>query len=129
MLTASNVDKVFKDCLFKPDELVNGKPNTEPKKGRGLMMVAGFQPDRLEKNRDTVKEWIKELPTQFLRSEGGGWSFLNLCQTKDGRQWGEQNHADQLVMLSNALGLASYPLPFNMWNVLPGGVPYVVFEG
>ena len=74
------------------------------------------------------KDW-KNLPHQFRKSAGGGWSFLNACNQEDGEQWtGLHQRMDQLFAMAIGLGLAKWCLPRAMWDVFPGGMPYVVVE-
>jgi len=59
-------------------------------------------------------------------SRGGGWSFLNLCSTKDEKQWtGLHERMEQLICLGMAIGKVSYCCPREMWPSLLGGMPYV----
>ncbi len=95
----------------------------------GIMREYHFSPSALEEFRETVVGWINQLPDEFLESKGGGWSFLNLCTTKDGALWtGMQSTMEDLVAISKGLGLADYLFPRDVWEVLPGAVPYVVFR-
>jgi hypothetical protein len=71
---------------------------------------------------------LNELPSSFKKDIGGGWSFLQACETKDGVQWGEHRNMEQLFVLGMALGKVRYCLPRDLWQVLPGGMPYLVIE-
>lgn len=54
------------------------------------------------------------------------WSFLNLCTREDGTQWtGSHATMEQLVCLGVGAGKMKYLLPRSMWNILPGGMPYL----
>lgn len=94
----------------------------------GIVTKFGFDPQRLEVNRAKVIEILDEMPANFHEHTGGGWSFLNLCIDKNGVQWGGHQSMEQLVTMAIGLGLAEYQLPREMWSVLPGGMPYVVFK-
>lgn len=118
-LTAQNVETVLNDCLFREGEDTSAKLI-----GHGCIRDFGFHPDRLAKRREDVKSMLSELPESFQQSKGGGWSFLNACQTRDGEQWGEHCHIEQLLALGTALSLAKILLPKEMWPALPGGMPY-----
>ncbi len=124
-LTSENVDTVFRDSLFKNDE------NTDNYvKGVGIKSDIGFHPDRLESHRDDVKTMLACLPDAFMRTAGGGMSFLNACNDRDGVQWtGMHQHMEQLFQLGDALGLSKYPMPKEAWHVLPGGMPYILVLG
>ena len=127
-LTSENVSEIFNDCLFKDTEIVDSKPIVEPAKGEGVINTFGFFPERLEAHKTEVEEMLSQLPDGFKKSKGGGQSFLSACFTKDNIQWGEHMNMEQLFALGQALKLVSYPLPKNMWNALPGGVPYITIN-
>lgn len=122
-LNSAAVEKVFMDCLFN-----EGEDTTNHVVSDGIVTKVGFNPRRLEAHREEVLEMLIELPDEFKQSGGGGWSFLNACMTKDGRQWGEHSNMEQLFQLGNALGLSAWQMPRDMWNILPGGMPYVVVK-
>ena len=123
-LTVENVETVFKDCLFKDEEIVNGQPPADFVKVEGIVQTFGFHPGRLAAHRDDIKSMLEELPEPFQAKGGGGWSFLNACMTKDDVQWGEQRNVEQLLVLGIGSKLATILLPRDLWSVLPGGVPY-----
>lgn len=123
-LTAENVCAVFKDCLFKDEEVVDGKPVLEPVMVEGVRGVFGFHPKRLEVHKESITELLMQLPEQFQKDKGGGWTFLNACMTKDDCQWGEQKNVEQLLVLGLATNKVAYSMPRDMWHVLPGGMPY-----
>ena len=122
-LTAENVHLTVMKCLFAQDE-----DHTEHVIGQGVKTEMGFHPERLEFQRDTVKGFLDQLPDTFRVSGGGGQSFLNMCMCSDGRQWGEHTDMDALCALGNALELVVYPMPKDMWHLLPGGMPYVTYK-
>jgi len=126
MINLQEVETIFKDCLFREDEMgKDGKPKgIKMIEAEGIKSTFGFHPDRVEKHRKKIIEFLKEMPEEF--SKGGGWSFLNLCNTEDGKQWtGLHVIMEQLVCLGIAIGKVSYCLPREMWSALPGGMPYV----
>ncbi|ATS92340.1 hypothetical protein DLP05_122 [Stenotrophomonas phage vB_SmaS_DLP_5] len=122
-LTAANVKKIFLDCLFKV-----GEPTDNHVKGEGCMMRVGFHPERLETYREDVRSMLDQLPLEFMRNGGGGWSFLQFPMRRDGKQWGEHQNCDELICLGNALGLCLFTLDRELWGSLPGGVPYVTID-
>jgi hypothetical protein len=69
---------------------------------------------------------LGELDEKFFGDTGGG--FLELCQTKDGHQWGEHRDMEALCVLAIAASLGQWCAPRELWSVLPGGMPYVVFN-
>ncbi len=124
-LTAENVRKVFKDCLFKDTEVVDGQPPKTMVTVEGIMATFELHPERLESHRKDVIELLDQLPETFRLEGGGGWSFLCACNRKDGTQWGEHPDMELLFALGIGLGLAKWALPREMWDVLPGALPYV----
>ena len=122
MIDSQRVTEIFLNCLFREEEIINGEPEVEPIKAYGVMENVGFYPTRIKESTEEIKGFINELPEQFKN----GWTFLNICQTKDGELWtGMHQVCDQLVMLGIAIGKMSFCLPRDMWSILPGGMPYV----
>ena len=121
-LTAENVSKVFTNCLFK-----DGEPTDNHLVGEGVTMKVGFHPDRLNESQPLIAEMLQDLPDSFQKKGGGGMSFLNMCQDKEGNQWADLHQTmDQLVCLGIATKTLSFLMPRDMWMVLPGGMPYLV---
>ncbi len=75
-----------------------------------------------------MREFLLALPDSFQASGGGGMSFLNACMDRNGVQWGEHRDIEQLFCLGTALKLCSLCLPRDMWDALPGGMPYYVVK-
>lgn len=74
-----------------------------------------------------INRMLDDLPAEFHAGEGGGWSFLNLCNDRSGQQWtGFHAVMEHLVLLGIAVGRVSYLLPREIWDSLPGGMPYIV---
>lgn len=127
LIHAEAVEAAFLSCLFAPEEIVEGKAPEGAVIVEGITNKFGFHPQRLEAIRETVTRWLRALPTEFLQSGGGGWSFLNACNQVDGRQWADfHRHMEQLFCLGLGLGLVKSQIPRDMWDVLPGGMPYYV---
>lgn len=123
-LTAENVTNVFMACLFK-----DGEPTETYKTGEGVKTKAGFHPERLKDAEPDIISMLSELPNEFKKTGGGGWSFLNMCQDKNGNQWADFHKTmDELVILGNAIEKVKFQLPKEMWDVLPGGMPYLVVD-
>ena len=121
-LTAENVHQVFTDCLYKEGE------NTDKHiKAEAIMMTVGFHPGRLKDNYKKIGNLLNQLSNDFKKDSGGGMSFLNMCEDKDGNQWtGSHKQMDELVALGIASGEMEYLIPKKMWEMLPGGMPYLV---
>lgn len=118
-LTASRVEEIFMDCLFR-----YGEPTETHIVGEGVMTKAGFHPERLAGHKDEIRSMLHQLSDDFLEDKGGGMSFLNACVTRDGDQWGEHCNIDQLLALGAATGQAKVLMPREMWSMFPGGMPY-----
>ena len=72
-----------------------------------------------------IGEILHQLHDNFMEDKGGGYSFLYMCQDKNGELCMEQLTAQELLLLGLASGWCNIPLPRSFWNILPGGVPYV----
>jgi hypothetical protein len=120
-LMSHNVTEVLKKCLYESGEDTTGHVKCE-----GVQLKIGFDPKRLELERDNIESMLSQLPKEFKKEFGGGMSFLNACVTEDGVQWGEHRNVDELLCLGQAIGKVAFPFPRDMWNALPGGMPYVV---
>jgi hypothetical protein len=132
LIDAERVVKILRDCLFKEDELADGQTPPTAVIVEGILHPFGLHPERLENHRDEVTTMLQSLPKQFHTTENGGdggWSFLNACQDANDVQWtGLHVTMDALFVLGIGLGLAAWLLPREYWNVLPGGMPYVVVK-
>jgi len=129
VMSAKRIDAIFKDCLFRSEELKNGSPDGEFVDVEGLVSRFGFHPGRLKFYRADLIEMIDGgVKSEFLQSGGGGYSCLSLCEDKDGVLWGEHRNMEQFLSLCIGLGLARYCLPREIWSAFPGGMPYVVFD-
>ena len=129
-LSTTIVQTIFLACLYMPEE-VEGL--TEPPEGcivvNGVVTNAGFNPERIAKYSFLIEHLLLQLPANFMRSAGGGWSFLEACNDKDGRQWTSFHKSmDELFCLGIAAKKAEFLLPRDMWAVLPGGMPYVIIN-
>lgn len=121
MLEPARVEKVFANCLAREDD-------PDGKVFEGIVTRALFT-DKIEEHRAEIEAMLMELPHNFRRSVGGGWSFLNGCVDSSGDLWtGEQRIVEYLVLLGMGIGKVSILLPRELWAVLPGGVPYFVIE-
>jgi len=120
-LTASNVEAVLVDCLFREDEVVDLAGATE---AAGIVNRYAFHPQRLESHREDVHSMLHQLPDEFIN--GGGWTFLNMCMRADGEQWtGLHRTQEHLACMAIALGLGAWvPEQRELWEVFPGSVPY-----
>lgn len=129
-LTCGNISDIIKHAL--PQSLTDEQKKIVLDGGDlpGFILGEGvrgrflFVKNKLEEKRVDVIEMLKELPKQFRKSGGGGWSFLNACMTESGEHWGEHRNIDELICIGHALGLVEFQVPREMWAALPGGMPY-----
>ena len=94
----------------------------------GIVQSFGFSREKISEHKKEIRALLDSMPKEFHKDTGVGMSFLNLCMTKNGVQWGEHSDMEALVVLGIAAGMASYCLPRPMWSALPGGMPYVVID-
>lgn len=124
-LTSKAVNELMNDCLFTTAEINNGTPDNAVIV-KGVIKLFGFHPGRLETHKAEIAELLAELPDNFQANGGGGWSFLNACMDKDGNHWGEHTDIEALIALGIATNQAKYLLSRDIWESMPGGVPYFV---
>lgn len=95
----------------------------------GIVHNVMFDPVRVEANKENIKLLLDELPNEFKTSLGGGWSFLNACVDKHGRQWTDYHRTMEfLFLLGMAAKLVILLLPREVWGALPGGMPYYAID-
>ncbi len=122
ILSPESVKKIFMDCLFR-----DGKDTGRHVGAEGITTNVRFHSKRLERHRKEIEAMLDELPDEFKKSGGGGWSFLNACNDKRGVQWtGLHLRMEQLFQLGIGIGKVHSLMPRAMWSALPGGVPYYV---
>jgi hypothetical protein len=120
-LTSEAVDGLMAKCLFTDDEPMENAIEVE-----GVVNCYAFHPTRVAENADGIGALLAELSDEFQATGGGGWTFLNACQDRAGRQWtGLHQQMERLFALGIAAGKARWLLPREMWDALPGNVPYV----
>ena len=123
-LTSDRVTKTFLDCLFR-----EGEDTSNHIRAVGIMTSVGFHPERLASHKTEIEEMLGELPNGFQRSGGGGWTFLNACNDKNGNQWtGLHQIMEQLFLLGIAIDKVKFQLPREVWSILPGGMPYLIVD-
>jgi hypothetical protein len=119
-LLADNVDKVMGYCLFHKGESTDGMVEVT-----GVVSDYGFHPGRLAEKKQEIIKMLGELPENFnIDSVGKGWSFLQACEDKHGRQWGQHRDMEALFVLGIAIDRVMWLLPKVLWANLPGGMPY-----
>ncbi len=133
-IKSNRVEEIFNECLYgepelnitRGNDLESGEVPADAVVAHGVMNKVIFHPGRLEANRGEIIDMLLQLPEPFMLSKGGGWSFLQACQDRNGDQWtGLHLIMDQLFTLGIAIGRAKNLLPREMWSALPGGMPYL----
>lgn len=122
-LTSENVEKVFRDCLFRKEELEGGIPTCGYTVGEGIRSNFAFHSERLKKHDTDILDMIRQLPDLEVPQ-----SFLDLCVTTEGVQWGEHTNMEQLIVLGIASGHLRYCLPRELWYQLPARMPFIIFN-
>lgn len=125
-INPGRVEALYAECLA--ENLVETDPRyviTE-----GILNPTAFSAEKLEAHREEVTEMLSWLPLAFrddaTAGGGGGWSFLNACEDREGNQWtGFHRTMDRLFQLGMGLGIARYLMGRDMWQAFPGGMPYV----
>lgn len=124
-LTPQAVSAIFQRCLAGDQTPPNKRVVAEGIVDRQIV----FHADRLERRRTEIEALLGELPIAFRADGGGGWSFLQACMDRHGMQWtGMHRVMEQLFALGLAIGKAEYLAPREVWNELPGGMPYLVIK-
>lgn len=129
MLTSTRVSEILVDCLYKDSELIDGIPIEKPVEVIGISNNLGFHPARLASYKHEIQMMLDEFPDEFKKEKGGGWTFLNMCVTKNGEQWtSSQKIMEELCLLSIGNKLGSWLASKELWPVLSGSVPYFVIN-
>lgn len=130
MINPEELERIFMNCLFADFEMDQGIVDDPAKTVivEGITATYGFNRARLETHRQEVIDMINQLPDTFQVNGGGGQSFLQMCVTKDGTQWGEHRDMEKLLTLAIGLDIGGYCMPRQMWQMFPGGMPYVWFN-
>jgi hypothetical protein len=125
MINAQRLSELVSDSLFENEAEVKG---AEIRKVEGITATFGFHPQRLEKHREEVIGFLKQLPDSFMKTKGGGMSFLQAAVDRDGHLWGQHIDMQNLFMLGQGLGLVVLSMPRAFWDILPGGMPYYTVD-
>lgn len=122
---AQEVEETFIKCLFSDEELIDGKPIVEPVIVYGIKMNVGFSPNNLDKYKDKINSFLDVTHETFRQ----GWTFLNLCLDKKENLWtGNHSTMEKLLLLGLAIGRIEYCCKRDLWEVLPGGMPYIIIK-
>ena len=124
-LTGRRVEEVFRDCLFKEDELEDNKPTKDFTIATGVSSTAAFNTEKLNQYKGTINNMIDEV-----YSIETGTPFTNLCLRKNENLWtGDQSTMDKLMILGFATELLEVPynIPREKWReIFDDGMPVVI---
>lgn len=95
----------------------------------GIMRSFVYIPAKIEEHHLMIKQLLNELPEAFRSVDqehgAGGASFLDMLFDRHGNQWtGLHEMQESLMCLGMAAGYVNLPAARNLWDVLPGGMPY-----
>jgi hypothetical protein len=123
-LTTLTLGRIAADC-----RAANDAPESQVIQVLGARFRGRFNPAKLQEHRATITDLVSQLPKEFHRDGGGGWTMLKACVRQDGVQWSDtQTAPDILACLAIAAGAAQWALPRELfdWNRLPGAMPYLI---
>ena len=124
-LNATNVDNVMLDCIAGNPRNSDGESITV----EGIVSKYSLSKSALERNKGAIIDMLSDLPAAFHQETGGGWSFLNACQTRSGEQWtGFHVEMEKLFVLGLGIEMVQCILPRELWPSLPGSVPYYMVK-
>lgn len=125
-LSSKKIETLIRSSLFKTnEEYVVASKEGKTKQVDGIVRTFIFDSEKLEKNKPYIELLIDQLPQEFK----DGWSFLNLCVDKNGRQWTDFHETmEELFLLGIAIDKMEYTMPKYLWNKLPGGMPYITIK-
>lgn len=128
---SDEMDRIMSIVLYREDEVKDLKDEEMPQGCifvRGLAHNFGFHPERLLDSAEDVRKILNAVVADEFMGAEGGWSFLNLVVGRNSEIWGNQVDAEGLLCLALGLGWAEILVPRSMWQMMPGGVPYVRFN-
>lgn len=123
-LTIKNVHCVAQACLYADDK--RAVAEREGVRAEGILRTLVFDPEKVVSRKADIEALLRQLPKQFFQAGGGGWSFLNMCEDRRGKLWGQHPDMEILCCLGIAAGLGKWMLPREYWSAMPGGMPYYV---
>ncbi len=120
-LSAQRVEELLGECLAGTNDVENVRVVPG--------ITANFSVNMVEINRakPEIANMLLQLEDTFMtgKGKGGGWSFLQACQDRRGRQWADLHRSmEALFVLGMAAELADCLAPRDLWSSLPGGMPY-----
>lgn len=131
MITAEDVEQVLFDCFVETDKDEHVQKGLS--EGRyihinGVIQNFILRKDKLKEHEEQIREFLSEMSDEYFMDKGKGWTFLNMCLDRHGRQWGEHVHMEMLVVLGIGIGCVHYILERGFWFILPGSMPYIAID-
>lgn len=126
LIDPNRVEEILNNCLHTTTE-EGGEPTDGHADYEGIVGTYCLHPGRVDDHKLEIGMMLENLPVEFQEKGGGGWSFLNACDDKDGNQWtGLHRTMEHLFILGMAIGRVKPLLPRELWVAFPGGMPYYV---
>lgn len=120
MIDPVRVGILFEDCLL---------PNKDHEPFiavEGITATIAMDPAKLEAHRAEIRSLVDSLPIAFHETGGRAQSFLQMCMDSSGNQWTAfHRDCEKLFLMAAGLRMARFWLPRNLWELLPGGMPYI----
>lgn len=127
-LSSKHVTHIFEESLAG-ETMIDNPENDKVIVVNGICNNFAFNKDKIEEYKHKIIDMLGELPENFFSDKGGGWSFLQACQTAFDEQWtGMHLVMEQLFCLGMAINVVKPLLPRPLWQALPGGMPYYVID-
>lgn len=120
-LSAQRVEQLLGECMAEPGE----RETTRVVPG----ITGSFAVDltKINKAKPEIANMLLQLSDAFMTGKGmgGGYSFLQACEDRQGRQWADFHRSmEALFVLGMGADLADCLAPRELWSALPGGMPY-----
>jgi hypothetical protein len=101
-LTKERVHKILVDTMIHPEEI---KPKEFAKIiVHGIKLSYSFSPERLKWHRKAIMGMLSDLEEKFI-VEGQGEFFERMTVDRHGNKWGDENDAEELLVLAGAVNM------------------------
>lgn len=123
LISAKKVNEILLDCIFDTSSFGGEEAKCYHIEAITDMFI--IDAEKIKQYKSKIVKMLYNLPAEFQEESGGGYSFLNMPTDKNGELWGGQKSAEELYVLGAAIGRCGFLMPRELWNALPGGVPYI----
>lgn len=128
MLSGRKIYDLFISLLYDEKDIVDGKLTEEAEsraiKVKGVTKSIAFDGAKVNENKDTIHQMLEQLPESFSKDQGD--TFLNSVMDKHNNIYGEQYHAEELLLMGEAIDQILLS-DINTWKFLPGSCPMVKY--